>query len=89
MTTDHEEIQKWVEARGGHPATVKRTAKGNQPAGVIRIDYPGFSGKESLKPISWEEWFRVFDERRLAFLYQERTAGGKQSRFSKLVCRQD
>src|SRR4051794_1204629 len=87
MTTDHEEIQQWVEARGGHPATVKRTVKGNQSAGVLRIDFPGFSGEQTLEAISWDEWFRVFDERRLAFLYQDRTAGGKPSRFNKLVCR--
>jgi hypothetical protein len=25
-TTNHTEIRKWAESRGGHPATVKRTA---------------------------------------------------------------
>ena len=25
ITTNHEEIRKWAEARGGKPATVKRT----------------------------------------------------------------
>lgn len=84
-TTDHDEIQQWVESHGGHPATVKRTTRGNQAAGVLRIDFPGFSGKESLKEISWDEWFQVFDQRKLAFLYQD--AQGKQSRFNKLVSR--
>lgn len=87
MTTDHATIRRWVEARGGHPASVKRSAKARQPAGILRIDFPGFSGARSLKKISWAEFFEVFDERRLAFLYQDRTAGGKQSRFNKLVCR--
>jgi hypothetical protein len=87
-TTDHEQIRRWVEARGGHPATVSRTARGAQAAGVIRIDFPGFSGAGTLKPISWDEWFRVFDERRLEFLYQDKTAGGKPSRFNKLVSRE-
>jgi hypothetical protein len=62
---------------------VKRTAKGKQAAGVIRIDFPGFSGEQSLKPISWDEWFQVFDERGLAFLYQQKG----ESRFNKLVSR--
>jgi hypothetical protein len=67
---------------------VKRTAKGEQGAGVLRIDFPGFSGERSLKHISWDEWFDIFDERRLGFLHQDRTATGKVSRFNKLVCRE-
>jgi hypothetical protein len=55
-TTDHETIRRWVEERGGRPARVKGTAKGDDP-GLLRIDYPGFSGEETLEPISWEEWF--------------------------------
>jgi hypothetical protein len=76
-----------VESRGGQPATVKRTVKGKQGAGVLRIDFPGFSGAQSLKPVSWDKWFEIFEERRLAFLYQDRTASGKPSRFNKLVGR--
>jgi hypothetical protein len=87
MTVDHNEIRKWVEVRGGHPATVAKTTKGKDPAGIIRIDFPGYSGKGSLKRISWDEWFEMFDERRLGFLYQEKTSGGKQSRFNKIICR--
>ncbi len=84
-TTDHNEIRRWVESHGGHPATVKRTTRGSQAAGVLRIDFPGFSGEQTLKPISWNEWFKVFDQRKLAFLYQQ--AKGKQSRFNKLISR--
>ena len=28
VTTDHKEIRKWVEERGGHPARVKGTERG-------------------------------------------------------------
>ena len=42
-TTDHDEIRKWAEARGGKPATVKRTESDGE-AGVLRIDFPGYSG---------------------------------------------
>jgi len=86
-TNDHEKIRRWVESRGGHPATVRSTAKGKQAAGVLRIDFPGFSGAQSLKPISWDEFFQVFDQRNLTFLYQDKTASGKPSRFNKLVCK--
>lgn len=88
-TTNHEQIRKWVEARGGHPAKVKRTAKGGQRGGILRIDFPGFSGATSLKAISWDEWFDIFEDRNLAFLYQTTpTPTGKTSRFNKLVSRE-
>lgn len=86
VTTDHDKIRKWVEKRGGCPATVKSTTRGREP-GVIRIDYPGFSGQQSLKQISWDEFFDKFEKNNLAFIYQEQTPTGRPSRFSKLVRR--
>ena len=80
ITTNHEEIRSWVGQRGGHPARVKDTA-------ILRIDYPGFSGEDSLKEISWEEFFEVFDRNDLTFLYQENLESGEMSRFSKLIDR--
>jgi hypothetical protein len=84
-TTDLEEIREWAEARGGQPAKVKGTGSAKDP-GMLRIDFPGYSGKESLEPISWDEWYQKFQQNNLKFLYQEKTKGGKQSRFFKLVC---
>ena len=85
-TTDHKKIQEWVSERGGHPARVKGTEKGSS-AGLLRIDYPGFSGEDRLEEISWDEFFEGFEKNKLAFLYQEKTADGKISRFSKLIDR--
>ena len=86
-TTNHDDIREWAEARGGKPATVKRT-ESNGEAGVLRIDFPGYSGSNSLEEISWEEFFKKFDEKQLAFLYQDETSSGEQSRFFKLVSRE-
>ena len=80
VTTDHNEIQKWTEERGGWPARVKGTDKGDS-SGILRIDYKGFSGEDTLEEISWEQFFEAFDENSLAFLYQD----DKDSRFSKLI----
>jgi hemerythrin superfamily protein len=87
-TTDHEEIRSWVEARGGCPARVKRTGGDGDP-GILRIDFPGFSGQQSLESIAWDEFFEWFDKNQLAFIYQDRTSNGKQSRFNKLVSREN
>ena len=85
-TTDHEEIRRWAEARGGQPACVRGTGD-REDVGMIRLDFPGYSGAGKLEPISWDEWFRKFDENGLALLYQEETAGGEKSNFNKIVRR--
>ena len=84
---DHKIIRKWVEERGGRPAHVKRTGGGDDP-GVLRIDFPNYSGKDSLEHISGEEFFEKFEASRLALLYQEEIAGGERSNFNKLVSRE-
>lgn len=85
-TTDHDEIRQWVEERGGHPASVKGTERGGD-AGVLRINFPGTAADESLEDIDWDTFFDKFEESKLAFVYQEETAEGEQSRFGKLVRR--
>jgi hypothetical protein len=84
--TDHDEIREWAEDRGARPACVKGTG-GKSDTGMIRLDFPGFSGAESLQKISWAAWFRQFDENNLALMVQDRTARGQSSNFNKLVSR--
>jgi len=86
QTTDHQEIRTWVEQRGGRPATVGDTKKGGD-AGLLRIDFPGYSGDQELQEITWDEFFEKFEEKKLAFLYQDEMNDGKESRFSKFVNR--
>ncbi len=86
-TTDHEVIKRWTEEREGKPATVKDTAESGEP-GMLRIDFPGNGEEQSLKEISWEEFFEKFEEKKLAFLYQEETSDGEESRFFKFVIRE-
>ena len=85
-TTDPRFIREWVEERGGFPARVRGTG-GKNDAGLLRIDYPGFSGEDSLERIGWDEFFETFEASNLAFVYQQETASGDESRFSKLVDR--
>ncbi len=85
-TTDHQRIKNWAEERGGKPATVKDTSRDGE-AGILRIDFPGYGGEQSLEEISWEEFFEKFEQKGLAFLYQEQTSEGQESRFFKFVSR--
>jgi len=84
-TKDLEEIKAWAEARGGKPAHVKGTGSAKDP-GLLRIDFPGYSGEQSLEHIPWEEWYDKFKENNLTFLHQDKKKDGHESRFFKLVC---
>jgi hypothetical protein len=85
-TTDHEEIKQYVEERDGKPARVRGT-DGKDGSGLLRIDFPTGAGEDKLEPISWEEFFKTFDDNKLAMIYQEETKDGKESRFVKFVAR--
>jgi hypothetical protein len=85
--TDHEEIRQWAEERGAQPSCVRGTG-GRGDTGMIRLDFPGFSGEDSLQPISWDDWFEKFDQHGLALIVQDRTGRGQKSNFNKLVSRE-
>jgi hypothetical protein len=87
MLTDHDEIRQWAEERTARPACVRGTG-GGEDVGMIRLDFPGFSGEQSLEHIDWDEWFQKFDESGLALLVQDTTADGQQSNFNKLISRE-
>ncbi|MFC7334069.1 hypothetical protein [Rhodocista pekingensis] len=84
-TTDHDAIRRWAEARGGRPAAVAGTGgDDDSDGGILRIDFG--EKEEGLEEISWDRFFRTFEDRRLAFLHQEEIEG-HESRFFKLVRR--
>jgi hypothetical protein len=83
-TTDHDTIRNWAEKRGAVPATVEGTEKDSEKAGILRFE---FRKDGNLEPIDWEAFFDKFEESELAFLYQDKTAGGRLSRFHKFVRR--
>lgn len=78
-TQDHDTIRRWAEERGGVPSIIRGTG------GMLRIDFvegPGSGGHEpSLQETSWDEWFQVFDDSGIDFLYSPEP----ENRFFKLV----
>lgn len=87
VLTDREEIRQWAEERGAHPACVRGTGnKGD--IGLLRLDFPGYTGEDKLEEISWDEFFEKFEERDLALLVQDKTARGQKSNFNKLVSKE-
>src|SRR5215213_10309224 len=81
-TTDHDEIRRWAQERGGRPSLV-RTGRGK--GGILRFDFG--EDDEKLEETSWDEFFEVFDDNNLAFLHQDQIGSGQTSRFFKFVAR--
>ena len=73
-TREHAVIQRWAEERQARPALVSRTG------GLLRFEFnPAAEGE--LKPIAWDEFFRVFDAKGLELIFD----GKPHSRFHKFV----
>lgn len=83
-TTDHDVIREWAEARGGVPASAAGST--DDDAGVLRIEFR--DDRSDLEEVDWDSFFRTFDDRGLAFVYQEQTSDGELSRFNKFVRRE-
>src|SRR5690606_30602938 len=80
-TTNHETIQKWVEARDGRPSVIRTKGKG----GMLRIDVG--EKEANLEEVGSGEVFKIFDENKLALRYQRDTKGGETRRFNKFIDR--
>ncbi|SCL20513.1 hypothetical protein GA0070616_1998 [Micromonospora nigra] len=80
VTTNHDVIRRWARERGAMPATISGTERPDR-AGVLTFDMPGYREGGRIRAISWDEWFRTFDERGLNLIYQEQLRDGRQSNF--------
>nr|WP_255368197.1 hypothetical protein [Micromonospora sp. WMMB235] len=80
VTRNHEVIQRWARARGAKPATIAGTEREGRP-GVLTFNIPGYRESSRIREITWNDWFRTFDLRRLNLIYQEQMRDGRQSNF--------
>jgi hypothetical protein len=83
-TTDHATIRCWAEERGAMPAAIRGTGPGQEASG-LRLDLNGHV--PWLERITWDEFFRRFEEKDLEFFYQDETRDGQRSSFFKLINR--
>ncbi|MBQ1072237.1 hypothetical protein KBX06_03510 [Micromonospora sp. C31] len=80
VTTNHEVIQRWARERGAEPATIAGTEREGR-AGVLTFNMPGYRESSRIREITWDEWFRTFDGRKLNLIYQEQLRDGRPSNF--------
>ena len=73
-TREHDVIRRWAERHRGEPSTGIETKSGaatlkvSDGGSVLRFNFPAAA---RFRPISWEEWFEIFEERGLVFVYEE------------------
>lgn len=84
VTIDHDTIRSWAEERGGFPATVPGSHRGDNDVGVLRI---GFDDDEDVERIDWEEFFAKFEDKALAMRYRDEPAESGSERFHEFFKR--
>ena len=67
-TTDYTEIKKWTLQRRGKPALLKHKNDTGRAGDMLKIIFPG-EETEGLDFISWEQFFIIFEENNLKFLF--------------------
>ncbi|MFA6156845.1 hypothetical protein [Mesorhizobium sp.] len=97
--TDHDAIRSWAAARAGFPAIVDVSPEPGTQA-MLRLvfdqqayqdqdqaaDRPPNAGGYEL--VEWDEWFKLFDERKMALVVAEDQPGRRES-FHELIRRAD
>jgi hypothetical protein len=80
-TRSRDVVEDWARRRNAEPAAATRGDDGRPR--VLRFDFQGGpdKGGRELEHISWDEWWQTFEERDLAFVYQEKKSDGNDSNF--------
>lgn len=98
ILTDHDEIRDWAAARAGRPAIQEGiSAIDSEP--VLRLvfgqhayadnDWQDRSGtRGGLELVDWDEWFDLFDERKLA-LVVSKDLPGRHDQFHEIILRDE
>ncbi|MGV8137705.1 MAG: hypothetical protein AB2L20_21045 [Mangrovibacterium sp.] len=86
ITTDHKVIRSWIEERKGVPSVVAGTENNQEGSGLLRISFSD-DNRNNLRKTDWDTFFKTFEEKKLAFLYQDETKEHKESRFFKFISR--
>lgn len=62
-TLKHDVIRTWVERRHGEPARARGTTD------ALKIKFG--DDEPTHERIPWEDWFKIFDEKELAFVFED------------------
>ena len=98
LITDHQAIRDWAAARSGFPAIVDISpAGGTQPMLRLVFDQAAYQDQDradrptnagGYELVEWDDWFKVFDENRLALVVEEEVPG-RHDNYNQFVRRSD
>ncbi|WP_163265214.1 hypothetical protein [Chelativorans alearense] len=95
LLTDHNDIREWAAARAGQPALSDPTPGMAESEPILSFAFgqrayqdtdEGADRPGGVQPVEWDEWFRLFEERRLA-LVVSRDVPGQREEFHEFVRR--
>ena len=96
LLTDHEAIRDWAASRSGFPAIIDVSpAGGTQPMLRLVFDQAAYQDQDRAERmansggydlVEWDEWFKIFDEQKLALLVPKDVPGRRDS-FHEIVRR--
>ena len=85
ITIDHNIIREWAINHNGSPAVFPHQ---NALQKNLAIGFADDLSKD-MQAVSWDEWFRIFEDRKLAFIYKKRSGRTEMHPFYELVSRQE
>lgn len=80
-TKDHFIIQDWADYRYGHPARIVDSDIDSYYRGGLMIHFEDDEPDINIQDISWDEFFNIFDEHNLVFLFSRQKPNGNLSYF--------
>ncbi|MFC6906640.1 hypothetical protein ACFQGH_15700 [Halalkalicoccus tibetensis] len=86
MTTDHGTIRNWIESNDLAVARTAETARNR--SGGLTVVTEGRTD-DSIKEVSWDEFFETFEDEGLAFVYRTETMGPEEQLYYEFVPRED
>jgi hypothetical protein len=74
---DRKSIIEWADAHQASPARVSQPGDDQSDPGLrLAFKGNGYDSDEPLTPISWDEWFKTFEDRGLAFVVEDPDGDG-------------
>ena len=84
ITDNHTIVKNWVIKYKGIPAMAEGVVPDGKAGEMLRIDFLDNS-EGQLYEITWKQFFEIFDEHNLEFLYHDHIMDGERRPKYKLV----
>lgn len=81
-TIEHRVVREWAEKRGLVPTTIRGTWGSDLPT-PLQLTEPEADADPARIELTWDQFFEIFEDRQLAFTYQDDDVSGVPSQYYK------